>query len=499
MSEKSSRPESPGAPPATGFFGHPAGLSTLFFTELWERFSYYGMRAILILFMTASKATGGLGLDVVTAGAVYGMYTSGVYMLSLPGGWLADRILGQRKTVFLGGSLIAAGQFLLALPLPWTFYLGLVVIVFGTGMLKPNASTIVGKLYQPGDQRRDAGFSIFYMGINTGAFISPLIVGWVGQRINWHWGFALAGVGMLVGLAQYTLGAKRMGDAGLYPVAPRDAAEAARQKRFLVAGALALAGLAIVIGALALAGVLTPVRIADLFGVLLLVTVAGSFGSMIFSPGWTPVERKRIIVTFVMFLAASLFWSEFEQAGSTLNLFADRSTRNEILGFSFPASWMQSVQALFIIIFAPVFAWLWLKLGRRDPSSPVKFSLGLLFVGASFALMSVAAVLAGTGTRVSPLWLTATYLLHTFGELCLSPVGLSAMTKLAPARVAGLVMGMWFLSNATGNYLGGRLASFYESFPLPHLFGLVAAMGVAAGLVMFALTPLIRKLMGGVK
>jgi POT family proton-dependent oligopeptide transporter len=304
---------------------------------------------------------------------------------------------------------------------------------------------------------------------------------------------------MLVGLVQYTLGAKRMGDAGLYPVPAANEAEAAKQKRLLLTGILSIAGLAIVFGLLALAGVVTPVRIANIFGVLLLATVVGSFGSMIFSPDWTPVERKRIIVTFVMFLAASLFWSEFEQAGSTLNLFADRSTRNEILGFSFPASWLQSVQALFIIIFAPIFAWLWLKLGRRDPSSPVKFSLGLIFVGVSFALMAAAAILASNGTLVSPMWLIVTYLLHTFGELCLSPVGLSAMTKLAPARVAGLVMGMWFLSNATGNYLGGRLASFYESFPLPNLFGLVAVTGIAAGFVMFAMTPLIKRLMGGVK
>lgn len=491
--------ESAAAALNTGFFGHPAGLSTLFFVELWERFSYYGMRAILILFMTAGKSTGGLGLDVMTAGAIYGMYTSGVYMLSLPGGWIADRILGQRRAVLLGGILISVGQFLLAAPWTGTFYGGLLVIVLGVGLLKPNASTIVGKLYSEGDLRRDAGFSIFYMGINTGAFVSPLIVGWVGQRIDWRLGFALAGIGMAAGLVQYSLGGKRLGDAGLHPVAPANDAEGARQKRLLWNGLAGLAALIAAVGWAGFAGWITPVGIANVFGVLLLATVAGSFGWMIFGGDWTPVERKRIVVTFVLFLAASLFWSEFEQAGSTLNLFADRSTRNEILGFSFPASWLQSVNALFIIVFAPVFAWIWLKLGRRDPSSPAKFSLGLLTLGLGFAVLAVGAVLASNGVKVSPMWLVATYLLHTVGELCLSPVGLSAMTKLAPVRVAGLMMGMWFLSNSTGNYLGGRLASYYEAFPVPVLFGVVAAVGIGAGLVMALLTPAIKRLMGGVK
>lgn len=483
----------------TGFFGHPAGLSTLFFIELWERFSYYGMRAILILFMTASKANGGLGLDVMTAGAIYGMYTSAVYMLSLPGGWIADRVLGQRRAVLLGGILISLGQFCLAAPWAGTFYFGLLVIVFGVGLLKPNASTIVGKLYAEGDLRRDAGFSIFYMGINTGAFVSPLIVGWVGQRVDWHLGFALAGVGMVTGVIQYSLSGKRMGDVGLYPVPPSNAEEAAAQTRQLRYGLTGLAVLLVAVGFAAFSGWITPVGIANVFGILLLATVAGSFGWMIFGGGWTPVERKRIIVTFVLFLAASLFWSEFEQAGSTLNLFADRSTRNEILGFSFPASWLQSVNALFIIVFAPVFAWLWMKLGKRDPSSPAKFSLGLITLGLGFAVLAAGAVVSSSGVKVSPMWLIVCYLLHTVGELCLSPVGLSAMTKLAPVRVAGLMMGMWFLSNSAGNYLGGRLASFYESFPLPMLFAVVAAFGIGAGLIMAMLTPTIKRLMGGVK
>jgi POT family proton-dependent oligopeptide transporter len=487
------------AAPSTGFFGHPAGLSTVFFVELWERFSYYGMRALLILFMTASAANGGLGLDVGTAGAIYGMYTSAVYMLSLPGGWLADRILGQRRTVFIGGVFIACGQFCLAAPWTASFYFGLLLIVLGTGMLKPNASTIVGKLYAPGDVRRDAGFSIFYMGINTGAFVSPLIVGWVGQRVDWHLGFALAGLGMVVGLIQYSFGGKRLGDAGLYPVPPADEAEARRQKVQLRLGLIGLAAVLVVVGTLAALGIATPVGIANVFGILLLFTVAGSFGFLILGGNWTPVERKRLAVTFVFFVAASIFWSEFEQAGSTMNLFADRSTRNEILGFSFPASWLQAVNALFIIAFAPVFAWIWLKLGRRDPSSPAKFALGLISLGAGFAILSFGAMASASGQRVSPMWLIVTYLLHTVGELCLSPVGLSAMTKLAPVRVAGLVMGMWFLSNAMGNYLGGRLASFYESFPLPLLFGVVAGVGLASGLIMAVLTPSIKRLLGGVK
>ena len=479
------------------FFGHPRGLATLFFTEMWERFSYYGMRALLILFMVASVEKGGLGFGVAKSGAIYGLYTAMVYLVSLPGGWIADRILGQRRAVLYGGIVIALGHFSMAVPGLATFYLGLTLIVIGTGLLKPNISTMVGQLYGERDHRRDAGFSIFYMGINIGAFLSPLVCGYVGERMNWHWGFGLAGIGMTLGLIQYVLGGKYLGEAGLRP-APSDR-PAADRRNLGIGIAVSVAAL----GALALLSVsgvarMTPERLADIVGVLLIALVIGVFGWLLGAGDWTPVEKRRFIAIGVLFLASALFWSAFEQAGSTLNLFAERSTDKRLFGYDYPASWFQSINSLFIIALAPVMAWLWVRLGSKDPSSPAKFSWGLVFVGLGFVVMAVAAVRASSGAQVSAAWLWLTYLLHTIGELCLSPVGLSAFTKLAPVRVAGFMMGIWFLSTSIGDYIGGRLASFYESWPLPSLFGAVAAFCIVLGLALAVFVKPMKKLMGGI-
>ena len=482
------------------FFGHPRGLSTLFFTEMWERFSYYGMRALLILFMTAPITAGGLGFDTAVAGAVYGLYTSMVYMTSLPGGWIADRLIGQRRAVLYGGIIIACGHFSMAFPSVTTFYLGLALIVVGTGLLKGNAAVIVGGLYGPNDSRRDAGFSIYYMGINLGAFIAPLVCGYLGQRVNWHIGFGAAGVGMVLGLVQYVLGAKYLGESGLHP-APAASLEAATRlrRRVTVWGGAALGVVALLAFGMATGALpITASQIADAAGYMLLVIVVVFFAWLFFWGNWTPAERKRLYAIGALFVASAIFWSEFEQAGSTLNLFGDRATRTSVLGWTFPSSYYQSLQPLFIITFAPVFAWLWMRLGRREPSSPAKFALGLLFVGAGFALLIAASSLSANGVKVAPWWLVVTYLLHTFGELSLSPVGLSATTRLAPARVAGLMMGVFYLAISVGNFIGGRLASLYGSMPLPNLFGAIAAVGIGAGLVMFLLTPSIKRLMGDV-
>jgi POT family proton-dependent oligopeptide transporter len=483
------------------FFGHPRGLSTLFFTEMWERFSYYGMRALLILFMTAAPAAGGLGFDTGTAGAVYGLYTSMVYMTSLPGGWIADRLIGQRRAVLWGGILIACGHFCMAFPSMSTFYLGLMVIVLGTGLLKGNISVLVGKLYREGDERRDAGFSLYYMGINLGAFIAPLVCGFLGQRVSWHSGFAAAGFGMTFGVIQYVLGGAHLGTAGLEP-APASSPEAAAALRYRARlwGGAAVAVIAlIVVGLVTGLLAISPTQVADLAGGLLLITTAVFFGWLFFAGEWTPAERRRLYAIGVFFLAAALFWSEFEQAGSTLNLFADRDTRTSFLGWQFPSSWFQSVNAIFIIALAPVFAWLWLRLGPRQPSSPIKFSIGLIAVGAGFVVMMLAALASNGGAKVSPNWLLVTFLLHTVGELCLSPVGLSSMTKLAPARVAGLMMGVWFLAASVGNFFGGRLASFYEAWSLPALFGGVAGFAILSGLILLAFSRPIKGLMGEVR
>jgi POT family proton-dependent oligopeptide transporter len=481
------------------FFGHPRGLSTLFFTEMWERFSYYGMRALLLLYMTAPVAAGGLGFDAAQGGAVYGLYTSMVYMACLPGGWIADRFIGQRRAVLYGGILITSGHFSMAVPLLSTFYLGLFLIVMGTGLLKGNVSVIVGQLYSPGDQRRDAGFSIFYMGINLGAFIAPLICGYLGQQINWHLGFAAAGFGMALGVVQYVIGGRYLGDAGLHPApAESPAAAAALKKRAQVwGGALALLVVVFAIGAFTGAMPITATQVSDAAGVFLLLVTVGFFGWLFFSSGWTRDERNRLYVIGVLFVAAALFWSVFEQAGSTLNLFADRNTRTELMGMPFPSSWFQSLNSLFLIALAPVFAWIWIKMAAAgvEPSSPAKFAFGLVFVGLGFAILVPPASLAADGGQVSPMWLTWTYLLHTIGELALSPVGLSAMTVLSPARIAGMSMGVWFLATSVGNFIGGRVAGFYESMALPTLFGSIAGFAIVAGVILLVFVPAMRKLM----
>jgi len=482
------------------FFGHPRGLSTLFFTEMWERFSYYGMRVLLILFMTAPVAAGGLGFETSVAGAVYGLYTSMVYMTSLPGGWIADRLIGQRRAVLYGGILIAAGHFSMAFPSLTTFYLGLTLIALGTGLLKGNVAVIVGQLYTADEPRRDAGFSMFCMGMNLGAWIAPLVTSYLGQRIDWHLGFTVAGIGMVLGLVQYVMGSKYLGDAGLRPSPSASPAAAVQLKRRAQIWGGATAAAAVLFAAGMYTGVvpITAKQIADAAGVSLVVLTIAFFVWLFLAGEWTALERKRLYAILALFLAATLFWSEFEQAGSTLNLFADRATRTSILGWEFPSGYFQSLQPLFIITLAPVFAWIWIRLGTRQPSSPAKFALGLIFVGSGFAILVVAAQLAGNGVKVSPWWLVVTYLLHTLGELSLSPVGMSAFTKLAPARVAGLMMGVFYLAIAGGNFIGGRLASLYGSMPLPQLFGLIAGVGIGGGLIMFALTPPIKRLMGDV-
>lgn len=498
MPVRNTGPQSVAAPPNArwdrAFFGHPRGLSTLFFTEMWERFSYYGMRALLILFMTATVEHGGLGFNTSKAGAIYGMYTAMIYLFSLPGGWLADRIVGLRRGVLWGGVIIALGHFSMAIPSLTTFYLGLALIVLGTGLLKPNISTLVGALYHKNDSRRDAGFSIYYMGINIGALLSPLVCGYLGENINWHYGFGAAGVGMTFGLIQYVLGGKYLGKAGLSP--NRTEADSRLLRRVLTVSLIV-----IVLGVVAgFAGLLpfSAESISDAFGVILTGIVVVFFVWLLTAKGYTPVERRRFWAILVLFIGSCAFWSAYEQGGSTLNLFAERNTNLHVWDTPvwglFRASYFQSFNPIFIIALAPIFALLWVKLGRHEPSSTAKFSLGLLFAALSFAIL----VPVANGASVSPWWLTVVYLLQTIGELCLSPVGLSAMTKLAPARIAGLIMGVFWLSVSVGDFIGGRLASVYETFPLPLLFGLVAAFCIAVGAFLILLVKPMKGLMGGI-
>ena len=480
-----------------GIGGHPKGLSNLFFAELWERFSYYGMRALLMLFMIAPMAAGGLGFDQQQATSVYGNYTMASYMLCILGGFIADNFIGARRAVLIGGFVITAGHYTLVLDSLTAFYVGLILIAVGTGLLKPSISTLVGGLYARGDARRDAGFSLFYMGINIGAFAAPLVTGYLAQDAgfkeiligwgfdpahSWHWGFGAAGIGMTLGMWVYV---RRLNWVSHVGDAPDAHLRRPWERLALVTlGTIALLYLMMKSDEyvwLAYTIYSLPILVVLYFGVIR-----------------KDDDSKRIAAIGVFFIAAVLFWAVFEQAGTTLTLFADELTRTEILGQPFPSSWFQSVNALFVIALAPIFAWLWVALGTRQPSVALKFVFGLIFLGLSFALMVPAAqgIVAG---KVSPWWLVGVYFLQTLGEMCLSPVGLSTMSKLAPARLTGLVLGVWFLATALGNKLSGTLSAGFSSKDPAALASFFSTQALVVGIVavvLLALVPWVRHLMG---
>lgn len=497
------------------FFGHPFGLSTLFFTELWERFSYYGMRALLVLYMTAAvaEANGGLGMEVETATAIYGLYTFAVYALALPGGWVADRLLGQRKTVLVGGIIIALGHYTLAIDMIEAFYAGLILVVIGTGLLKPNVSAIVAELYPEGGARRDAGFSIFYMGINVGAMTGPLLCSYLGEEINWHLGFGAAGVGMTLGLIWYVWGARFLGEAGKLKEDSNSAEERASAWRKFFFGIGFVGLIAYILYGLS-SGDLFPfaylttdgapliefgiVDFAKSTGGIIVILAIVYFGYTIMYACRDNLERKRVGLIAVLFFGAAMFWSGFEQAGSSMTLFTEEHTDRVFFGAERPTGWFQAINPLFIIILAPVIGSMWVWLGARNPSLGVKFALGLILLGAGFLVMAWGASFTEEG-MVSPMWLVVTYFLHTVGELCLSPVGLSAITKLSPKRLVGQMMGTWFMGAALGNLIAGLVAGYIESLPMDELFTAVAAVAGGCGLVFFLFYKPIRNLAGGVK
>ena len=512
MNDATTRSASPSA--GSGhktWFGHPSGLSTLFFTEMWERFSYYGMRALLALYMTTATtnvimrddgtavANGGMGLDIGTAAAIYGLYTSLVYILALPGGWVADNLWGQRKAVWVGGWIIALGHFTMAVPSTFTFFLGLALIVCGTGLLKPNVSTIVGELYPEGGARRDAGFSVFYMGINLGALLGPLVTSFLAEGYNWHWGFGAAGVGMVLGLIQYRSRARLLGDAGLLKSADSAAQLAAKSRRFFGTFFAVIAGV-VAFGYLVSSGVI-PVsltQIATVLGYSVLVIIAGYFVYLWTLGGHTREENRSLGVIFWLFLLIAVFWSGFEQAGSSLNLFARDYTDRNILGRLMPAGFLQSVNSFFIILLAPVFgsAWVWLERRKRNPSIPMKAGMGLIGLAVGFLVLAWGAANASPDNLVSPSWLVVTYFFHTVGELCISPIGLSAITKLSPSNRVGQMMGVWFVGAALGNLFAGLIAGRLESLAPAPLFHNVAVMVGVVGIVGLVAAPWVRRLIG---
>jgi len=488
------------------FLGHPRGLATLFFTEMWERFSFYGGRAMLVLYMvsTVNGDNPGFGMTAMEAGALYALYVSLAYLTNLPGGWISDQFLGARKSVLIGGILIAIGNLTIASALSFVvFVIGLSFIAIGTGLLKPNVSTMVGSLYKPGDVKRDSAFQIFYMGINLGALLAPLVAGYFGETVNWRIGFAIVGSGMILGLIQYVLGAKHLGDAGLFKQS-EDAKLVKKQRKSLRNALMWFAIAIIVLLALHFTGIflITVVSLSNVVGVIFVIVPIAYFGALFSKNDFTTQEKNRVIAIIVLYLAATLFWSAFEQAGSTLTLFADRHTKNTLFGFEFPVTWWQSVNAWWIIVMTPVFAWLWVFLKKKDIhlSIPLKFAIGLLMVGVGFlVLVPPATNIVETGDKVGVVWLLSVYFIHTIGELFLSPVGLSAMTKLAPERIVGQMMGIWFLGAATGNYIGGRIGGLFETFPLDTIFLSVFGTSFVAALLMFALVPWMKRMIGDIE
>ena len=479
-------------------FGQPRGLFTLFFTEMWERFTYYGMRAMLILFMVDAVSHGGLGIDDRTASSIYGLYLACGYLLSLLGGYIADRLIGQQRAVLVGGLFIMIGNATLISGTAQVFFLGLLINVLGIGMLKPNISAIVAQLYPEGGSRRDAGFSIFYMGINLGSTIGSLLVPWVGARYGWHWGFSLPAVGMLLGLVQFLKTRHHLGNRGV-ALAPD-----ARPGSWLPVIVFVVA--LVTVAGLALTGTITldANAIATAASWLIGLLAIAYFTYLLFFAGLTLEERKRVYVLIALFIGCAIFFAGYEQMGASFNLFAQRYTDRHILGWEIPAGMLQGVNPFLIIVFAPILAALWLALGRRnrDLSAPAKFAAGLIFMGLGFLVMYVAAGFVLTGAQVVPTWLVATYLLHTWGELCLSPVGLSSMTKLAPTRFVGQVLGVWFMATALGTNLAGQLSGDYDASKLeslPALFLKIFWWGAIGGGVMLLLTPVLKRLSGGVK
>jgi POT family proton-dependent oligopeptide transporter len=480
-------------------FGQPRGLATLFLTEMWERFTYYGMRAILILFLVAKVNDGGLGINDRTASAIYGLYIAGTYLFSPLGGWIADRLIGGQRAVMSGGVLIMLGNALLITGSTQLFFGGLLVIVLGVGLLKPNVSSLVGRLYPEGGARMDAGFSIFYMGINTGSILGSLLVPIFAARYGWHWGFALGTLGMALGLIQLACTRHYLGSVGEKPAGERGS--------WLPVGVFC--GVVGIIALLLMTGMVhvNPLAVAGSASWLMGLLAAAYFAYLFFFAGLSRAERGRVWVMVALFAASAMFWAGYEQTGASFNLFAERYT-NLLLHGSWPMAWswdvpagvLQAVNPVLVVLLAPVFAALWLFLGRRqaDPVPPVKFGAGLLFMGLGFLVMYFASHYVLAGFKVAPTWLLTTYLLHTCGELVLSPVGLSSMSKLSPARFTGQVMGLWMLSMALGDNLAGLLSSEYEGShveSLPGLFIKVFWFGMVSGALMLALAPWLKRLM----
>jgi POT family proton-dependent oligopeptide transporter len=484
-------PESTSSSQDTRFFGHPIGLKTLLLTEMWERMSYYGMRAMLIFFMIAAIQDGGLGVTLASAASIYGLYTGFVYLMGLPGGWIADRLIGGRKAIWYGGIIIMLGHMVLAIPNEQTFFIGLVLVVLGTGLLKPNIGALVGQMYSSEDNRRDSGYTLYYLGINIGALIGYTVCGYLRVNIGWHWAFGAAAVGMGLGLIQFYFTSHQLEDVGAKPTA--ELSNQARKLSWAVISIFLV--LLVIITSLLLSGSLSfnALFVADSFAVFATSLFFICFFGIFFFGNTTPAEKKNLGALLLVCIASVFFWMGFEQAGSSLNLFGQDYTQRMIGSFEIPPEWLQSTNSIFIILLSPFIAALWINLAKRliTPSYGLKCALGLVIMASGFLVMFFAAQIAASGLKVAPYWLIATYFLHTVGELCLSPVALSAVSKLSPKRFSGQLMGIFVLTYAIGNVLAGRLAGNFDPSNLqqmPDLYLHISLFTIGVGVVVYLAT-----------
>ncbi len=479
------------------FFGQPWGLSTLFFTEMWERFSYYGMRAILLFYMYFSITRGGLGFNKITAMSIMSIYGSLVYLSGVVGGFLSDRVWGARKTVFYGGVLIMFGHIALSVPFgKWALFVSIVLIVAGTGLLKPNVSDMVGGLYSEKDDRRDAGFTIFVFGINLGSFISPILVSWLGLSYNFHLGFSLAAIGMFFGLLQYVLGGKKhLPSTSLYPSDPIEPADIKKLSLRVGAGIIVFI---LVLLLMKVMGALNILNFINLLTLIVLVTPVVYFIVIISSEKITKKDRSRVIAYIPLFIAAAIFWGIEEQGSVVLALFAETQTDNHIFGLTIQAGMYQSLNPLFIMLYTVPFAWLWTRLGKRQPSSPTKFSTGMVVAGLSYLFMVIPVSLFGPNAQVSPLWLVGSWAIIEIAEMLISPIGLSVTTKLAPHAFQSQMMSLWFLTDAAGQAVNAQIVKFYTPANEIRYFAIVGAASIVAGIILAFLIKPLKRLMEGV-
>ena len=480
------------------FFGHPVGLATLFTTELWERFSYYGMRAILILYFVAPLSDGGLGIATGTAIAIYGVYSAMVYLLAVPGGWLADRVMGPRRAVLWGAIVIACGHYVMAIPTLWSAWPGLVLIAVGTGLLKPNISSMVGDLYDNDDDdgtRRTSGFSLYYMGINIGGFLAPLVCGYLGEGIGWHVGFAAAGIGMTIALIAYVAFApKTLGPIG--KLVPDEAPMSVKRKVYLVAAAaFGVVGIGLLI--LNFLGLYSADLVIAGLTVLCVVTPLIYFTRIFRNPNLSDVERSRMRAYVWIFIGAVMFWLIFDQMGSTINLFVQNSTDRHIGAFEIPASWLQSVNSLGVIALAPIYAWLWIKLGRKAPSLPTKFAFAVAMIGGSFLLMGLLGRMAES-QLVPWEFVVVMLMIQVMAELLLSPTGMAASTQLAPRGMSSQVMALWFLAVAVGDSIGGQLGRFQPMLGDAMYFTMLGLLAIIVAAIFSTQIPKLKRLMSGI-